>query len=57
MKNKLTLNEVCDMCRAMRESGYAVIVYTPSELKGADSGRVEDEIISQSWHIIDELSK
>lgn len=37
------------------DEGYAVILFTPEELAGADSGRVEDRLIELGWDIIHDL--
>lgn len=42
---EMTINE-------LRESGYAVVIFTPEELEGADPERVEDNLISSGWDII-----
>jgi len=39
--------------REMRHDGYAVIVWTPEELEGADSGLVEDRLIELGYDVID----
>lgn len=36
----------------LRESGYAVVIFTPSELDGADPVKVEDGLVEAAWDII-----
>ena len=36
----------------LRESGYAVVLFTPSELNGADPEKVEDSLTETAWDII-----
>lgn len=40
----------------MRERGAAVVVFTPSELRGASVSRVEDRMIEFGWECIDSLA-
>lgn len=42
---EMTVNE-------LRESGYAVVLFTPSELDGANPVKVEDSLIETAWDII-----
>ena len=35
--------------------GFAVVVFNPTELDGADSVRVEDRLVETGWEIIDAL--
>jgi hypothetical protein len=39
----------------LRDLGYAVCIFTPEELKGAKPHKVEDELVSAGWEIIDNL--
>ena len=43
--HEMTVNE-------LRESGYAVVLFTPSELNGANPEKVEDSLIEAAWDII-----
>ena len=36
----------------LRDAGYAVVIFTPEELNGADPERVEDNLVSTGWDII-----
>lgn len=36
----------------MRAEGYAVIVWTPHELNGADPSTIEDRSVSFGWDVI-----
>ena len=36
----------------LRESGYAVVIFAPSELDGADPVKVEDGLIEAGWDIV-----
>ena len=39
----------------LRSNGFAVIVWTPDELKNASPTRVEDRSIEIGWGIIEDL--
>lgn len=39
--------------QGLKNKGYAIVVITPEELKGANADDVEDNLISESWAIID----
>ena len=41
--------------RALRHEGYAVIVWTPEELRGAKAHHVEDRSIELGHQIIEDL--
>lgn len=40
---------------SLRDRGYAVIIWTPEELRDAPPGRVEDRCIEQGWDTIEYL--
>jgi hypothetical protein len=42
--------------RELRDSGYAVCIFNPEELRGAKPHKVEDELVSAGWEIIDSLA-
>ena len=44
-----------EMIRALRDDGFAVVVFTPEELNGADSDQVEEVMIERGWNAIDSL--
>lgn len=41
---------------SLREEGYAVIVWTPDELRGAKAHKVQDRSIELGWDIIADLA-
>ncbi len=51
----LTKTEL-NMLRELRNRGYAVIIWTPDELKGVNPIRVEDRYIELGHQIIEDLS-
>jgi len=36
----------------LRDAGYAIVIFTPEELDGADPDRVEENLVSTGWDII-----
>lgn len=41
--------------RALRNEGYAVIIWSPGELDGAKPSKVEDRCIELGWDVIEAL--
>lgn len=41
--------------QALRNRGFAVIVWTPEELAGASPNHVEDRSIELGWQVIEDL--
>lgn len=42
--------------RLLDDRGFAVCVFTPEELRGADTDRVAERLIEFGWDVIDDLS-
>jgi hypothetical protein len=42
--------------RELRDMGYAVCIFNSEELKGVKPYKVEDELFSAGWDIIDALA-
>ena len=42
--------------KSLRHKGYAVVIFDPEELQGANRRHVEDALVSQAWDIIDSLT-
>ena len=49
-------DEAVRAIRALRDSGYAVCIFNPEELRGAKPHKVEDELVSAGWEVIDTLA-
>ena len=47
--------EHMEVIRELRDLGYAVCIFTPEELRGTKPHKVEDELVSAGWDIIDSL--
>lgn len=41
---------------SLKDRGYAVVVFTPQELRGAHTGHVEDRLVELGWDVIDVLA-
>lgn len=52
MHDELT-PEVMRALDFLRDEGFAVAAFTPTELRGADSERVEDAMVQMGWDAID----
>lgn len=41
--------------KELQDEGYAIVLFNPDELSGADSVRVEDRLIELGWEVIHDL--
>ena len=39
----------------LKTQGYAIVLFTPEELEGAEADRVEDRLIEVGWDVIYDL--
>jgi hypothetical protein len=53
--NDLT-DEVVEALRLLRDKGFAVAAFTPTELRGADPDRIEDAMVQMGWDAVDSLA-
>lgn len=44
------------ICRELKHRGYAVVVFTPEELRGSDPDRVEEVMVERGWDAIHSLA-
>lgn len=44
------------ICQELRHAGYAVIIWTPEELRDANPRKVEDRSIELGWDVISDLA-
>jgi hypothetical protein len=56
MEDVMTESEIFALCVKMQHLGYAVICFTPEELRGADPGHVQDRLVELGWDVIDTLA-
>ena len=54
--NPNNTKQAVEYLRQLRKMGYAVVAFTPEELRGADSDHVEDRLIELGWDVIDNLA-
>jgi hypothetical protein len=40
----------------MQRLGYAVVIFTPEELRGANPEHVQDRLVELGWDVIDTLA-
>ena len=52
----LTKHEL-EIVQGLRDKGYAVCIFNPKELNGADSGSVEEEMCCTGWEAIESLTE
>jgi hypothetical protein len=41
--------------KAIREKGYAVVIFNPEELQGVKPRSIEDDLVLRGWESIDAL--
>jgi hypothetical protein len=56
MSDVMTESEIFALCVKMQHLGYAVVIFTPEELRGADPGHVQDRLVELGWDVIDVLA-
>ena len=49
-------DEWVKILREMRSEGFAVVIFTPDELRGAEQDSVEDRLVELGWDVIDALA-
>lgn len=59
---KMALNpnntkQAVEYLRQLRKIGYAVVAFTPEELRGANPDHVEDRLIEMGWEVIDSIAQ
>lgn len=48
-------NEDWAVIKKFRDHGYALAIFSPKELGGADRDEVEDGLVENGWDVIDSL--
>ena len=54
---RLTEEEALNAVLTLRDRGYAVTVFAPDELEGADPSTVEYLMMERGWNAIDTLKE
>lgn len=55
--NPNNTKQAVEHLRQLRKMGYAIVAFTPEELRGADPDHVEDRLIELGWDVIDNLAQ
>jgi len=42
--------------QVLRDKGFSVAAFTPTEMRGADPDRIEDAMVQMGWDAIDTLA-
>jgi predicted fused transcriptional regulator/phosphomethylpyrimidine kinase len=50
--NPNNIKQAVEHLRQLRKMGYAVVAFTPEELRGADPDNVEDRLVELGWDVI-----
>jgi hypothetical protein len=56
MDDVMTESKVFELCVKMQRLGYAVVCFTPEELRGADPDHVQDRLVELGWDVINTLA-
>jgi hypothetical protein len=56
MNDVMTESEIFALCVKMQRLGYAVVCFTPEELRGANPDHVQDRLVELGWDVIDTLA-
>ena len=54
--NPNNTKQAVEYLRQLRKMGYAVVAFTPEELRGADPDHVEDRLVELGWDVIESLA-
>jgi len=54
-RGKMNSQEIDNALRELKNQGYAIVLFTPEELEGAEADRVEDRLIELGWEVIFDL--
>ena len=54
--NPNNIKQATEYLRQLRKMGYAVVAFTPDELRSADPDQVENRLIELGWDVIDNLA-
>lgn len=55
--NPNNTKQALEYLRQLRKMGYAVVAFTPDELRGADPDHVEDRLVELGWDVINSLAQ
>jgi len=55
--NPNNTKQAVEYLRQLRKFGYAVVAFTPEELRGANPDYVENRLIEVGWDVIDSIAE
>lgn len=55
INNLRRINMLNKTIKELKDEGYAIVLFNPEELEGANSNRVEDRLIELGWEVIWDL--
>lgn len=57
MGDVMTESKVFELCVKMQRLGYAVVIFTPEELRGANPEHVQDRLVELGWDVINDIAE
>jgi hypothetical protein len=57
MGDVMTESKVFELCVKMQRLGYAVVIFTPEELRGANPDHVQDRLVELGWDVINDIAE
>jgi hypothetical protein len=57
MSDVMTESKIFELCVKMQRLGYAVVIFTPEELRGANPDHVEDRLVELGWDVINDIAE
>jgi hypothetical protein len=53
----MTESKIFELCVKMQRLGYAVVIFTPEELRGANPEHVQDRLVELGWEVINDVAE
>jgi hypothetical protein len=53
----MTESKIFELCVKMQRLGYAVVIFTPEELRGANPEHVQDRLVELGWDVINDIAE
>jgi hypothetical protein len=57
MSDVMTESKIFELCVKMQRLGYAVVIFTPEELRGANPDHVQDRLVELGWDVINDIAE
>jgi hypothetical protein len=57
MGDVMTESKIFEFCVKMQRLGYAVVIFTPEELRGANPEHVQDRLVELGWEVINDVAE